>query len=643
MNLFRFKHFQSRLLVFFLVPLLLVLAAVYVAVNRANTRNALDLINKDLERGAFAFVTSIDSRNYTLAIAGDVVSDDYATRQAYATNDPTTIQSALQNLQERLLLADFIVMVDEASGTVDASSLETPQPGTTPVWGPLIEQARALDRLGEYPEAAGIMLIEGRPFHVTVVPFFGPDLLAWIALGFEISSEFTASIAASVVTDFTVLFRDGDGSWRSNGSTLSGAMVEQLAAGFDPGTITDQSRIIRLADEEYVALARQLSTDGSVFVVLQRSLTAQLAPFEALRQLLFTIFALGLVVLTLGVLATSRKVTRPVQQLAAGARRIEAGDYQQTVDIPLYDEIGELAQAFNGMAKGLAEKEKVRNLLGKVVSPEVASELLSRDIELGGEEREVTILFCDVRGFTSLCEGQSPKQILSLLNEYFSAITGVIESNGGVVDKFIGDAVMALFGAPVAQPDAPARAVRTAIGMRQALAGVNAAFATRDLKPIAIGIGLNTDRVVAGNMGSKSRLNYTVIGDGVNLASRLEGLTKVYGATIIVSEPCARAAPGFVYQELDRVRVKGKQEPVRIFEPLCATEDAPAALAQQLGCFDAFLQAYREGRFTTASALLDEYESRGNPVLAALYRARLQDLGHNPPPHWDGIHTFSEK
>lgn len=322
------------------------------------------------------------------------------------------------------------------------------------------------------------------------------------------------------------------------------------------------------SDGEYVTLARQISSNDPVFVVVQRSLVQQLAPFEALRQLLVTIFALGLVVLVLGVLAISRKVTRPLQQLATGARRIEAGDYQQTVDIPLHDEIGELAQAFNGMARGLAEKEKVRNLLGKVVSPEVASELLKGDIELGGEEREVTVLFSDVRGFTALCEGQSPKQILSLLNEYFSAITAVIEANGGVVDKFIGDAVMALFGAPIAQADATERAIRTAFGMEQALANVNANFSTRGLPPIAIGIGINTGKVVAGNMGAPSRLNYTVIGDGVNLASRLEGLTKQFGATIIVSATCVQAAPGFSYRELGVTQVKGRQEPVRIFEPL---------------------------------------------------------------------------
>lgn len=566
-SLLRFRHFQSRLLVFLLIPLLAVLAAIYAAVTRANTNNALAVITSDLQLGATSFTEFIDLRDFTLAVAGDALAGDFATRGAVATNDPATILSAMENLLDRLVLADFVVMVNEESGLISADTLNPARAGTIPEWNALLEQARELDQRGEYPEAADTLLLDGSVYHLTVIPFFQPDLAGWIVLGFEIDQEFTVDFGDSLTASITVLFQDATGRWQSNGSTLLlerlQALIPQAAAATGGATMLTLG-----SDDEYVTLAQQISSKDPVFVVLQRSLAQQLAPFEALRQLLVTIFALGLVVLVLGVLAISRKVTRPVQQLAAGARRIEAGDYQQTVDIPLHDEIGELAQAFNGMAKGLAEKEKVRNLLGKVVSPEVASELLKGDIELGGEEREVTVLFSDVRGFTSLCEGQAPKQILSLLNEYFSAITAVIEANGGVVDKFIGDAVMALFGAPVAQTDATERAIRTAFGMEQALARVNADFATRGLPPITIGIGINTGKVVAGNMGSPSRLNYTVIGDGVNLASRLEGLTKQYGATIIVSEACVQAAPGFSYRELGVTQVKGRQEPVRIFEPL---------------------------------------------------------------------------
>jgi adenylate cyclase len=252
-----------------------------------------------------------------------------------------------------------------------------------------------------------------------------------------------------------------------------------------------------------------------------------------------------------------------------------------------------------------------------------------------------------LRGFTSLCEGQSPQAILGLLNEYFSALTAAIEAQGGVVDKYIGDAVMALFGAPVARSDAPAGAIRAALAMYEALEQLNATFVARGRHPVSIGVGINTDKVVAGNMGSRSRLNYTVIGDGVNLASRLEGLTKRYGANIIVSEACCKAAPQFLYLELDQVRVKGRQEPVRIFEPLCAVADASDELAELPDRFQNFLQAYRTGTFSTALSLLDIYsETPGgqrNPVLVNLYRNRLQQLAGAPPLHWDGVHTFMDK
>jgi adenylate cyclase len=649
-SLFRFRHFQSRLLVFFLLPLGAVLATVYLAVSSESTRNALAVINGDLAIGAESFVAAIENRNETLAIAGDALSSDFAFRQAYGTRDPATLLSAMDNLLSRLINADFIALAG-TDGLLLADTLQPARTGAPPAWLPLIEQARELDRQGLYPEAEDLVILDGRPYHLTVLPFLAPDLLAWIGLGFELDQRFTAEFKRSTAAEVSVLFRAGTGPWQLNGSTLPEITLDPLVTHFNTTALPSTVTTVTLAGEDYVTLTRPLGSDGSqAMVVLQRSLAAQLAPFNALRQTLLTIFALGLVLLAVLAIAVSRSVTRPVRQLAASARRIEAGDYRQSVELPLRDEIGELAQAFNGMARGLAEKDRVRDLLGKVVSPEIAAELLRSDIELGGEEREVTILFSDVRGFTSLCEGQSPRQILGLLNEYFAAISGVIEANGGVVDKYIGDAVMALFGAPVASEDAPARAVRTALQMFEALATLNTNFSARGLQPVGIGIGINTDHVVAGNMGSQSRLNYTVIGDGVNLASRLEGLCRIYGTGIIISDNCRRLAPGFLYLPLDQVRVKGKQEPVRIFTPVASADSFTPQQAEMVSSFAHFLQLYQAGDFTRALPLLAEWELRCNEYgfvtglpLARLYRDRLLRLCAEPPANWDGIHAFTDK
>ncbi len=178
------------------------------------------------------------------------------------------------------------------------------------------------------------------------------------------------------------------------------------------------------------------------------------------------------------------------------------------------------------MSAGLAERDRVRDLLGKVVSPEVAAELLRKDVTLGGEEREVTVLFSDLRNFTSMSERLTPQEMLGILNRYFTRMDGIIEKHGGVVDKHMGDGLMALFGAPLANPDDADRAMKAALEMSEALDDLNWKWQKRGLPAIGVGIGINTDVVVAGNMGSETRLNYTVIGDGVNLASRLEGLTK---------------------------------------------------------------------------------------------------------------------
>ena len=190
------------------------------------------------------------------------------------------------------------------------------------------------------------------------------------------------------------------------------------------------------------------------------------------------------------------------------------------------DEIGLLAGAFNRMSEGLAERDQVRDLLGKVVSPAVAAELLRKDVTLGGEEREVTILFSDLRSFTSMCESRSAQEMLGVLNHYFTRMSAIVEAHRGVVDKYVGDAMMALFGAPLAGPDDADRAMETALEMSEALDELNREWQAQGRQALSFGIGINTDVVVAGNMGSQTRLNYTVIGDGVNLAARLQALTK---------------------------------------------------------------------------------------------------------------------
>ncbi len=501
----RFKHFQTRLMVVFLSLFGAVLLAVFFSVSQRNIDNAMNIIVADLEAGARSFEAAIGQRNEFLAISADALSADFPFKQVYASGDHSTILSAMENLLYRLMFADFMVLVSEENQTI-ADTLDPSSQDVEPHWSYLINEARRLDLEGEYPESEDVVVIGSRPYHLTVLPFLNPDIEAWFAMGFEIGQFFTDEFKSTVAAEVTVLFDSGDSQWQSNGSTLSEAQIEQLTDQFSPDQVAPgETTLISLAGEDFVTLTIPVATGSNdVQVLLQRSLSEQLQPYQELQQVLLVIFALGVAVLLAGVMVISRNVTRPVLELVRGAQRIEQGNFEENVETRQKDELGRLAEAFNSMATGLAEKERVRDLLGKVVSREIADELMSKEIELGGEVAEVTLLFTDIRGFTSLSEDKTPQQLLTLLNEYFTALTGVIEENGGVVDKYIGDAVMALFGAPVPHTDSASRAVRAAMGMEKALASVNAEYEARGAQPIQIGVGINTDEVVVGNMGTQT-------------------------------------------------------------------------------------------------------------------------------------------
>jgi adenylate cyclase len=303
-------------------------------------------------------------------------------------------------------------------------------------------------------------------------------------------------------------------------------------------------------------------------IALQRSLAAELVPARELENIILLISLAALLLATIAAIAAARSVSKPVQQLAQHTERITRGDYETHLTLDRHDEFGQLAESFNRMTDGLAERDQVRDLLDKNVSPAVASQLMRDGAALGGEEREVTILFADLRGFTPLSEKLSPREMVELLNRYLDHMSTEIEHHGGVIDKFIGDAIMAVFGAPISQPDDADRALQAALAMEKALTSLNRELVAEGSPPLAIGIGINTARVIAGNIGSHRRLNYSVIGDGVNVAARLETLTRnpEYHTTILASAATINSArQDYGARPLGAVAVKGRRETVTIF------------------------------------------------------------------------------
>jgi adenylate cyclase len=285
---------------------------------------------------------------------------------------------------------------------------------------------------------------------------------------------------------------------------------------------------------------------------------------------------------------------------------------------------------------------------GEYVAPELVAEMAAdpEKYNMDGESRNLTVMFVDVRGFTTISEGLSPKALREYINLYLTAMSEDIrDSHRGTLDKYIGDAVMAFWGAPVAFADHASRAVASALLMQASAARLNRDFVARGWPQLKIGIGLNSGLMHVGDMGSRIRRAYTVMGDAVNLASRLEGITKVYGVGIAVGAATMRAAPEFLYRELDLVRVKGKNEPVAIFEPLGRLDQAAAALLDELARWHAALALVRAQQWDLAQAAIEQLAS-DHPG-AALYPLYLERIGfyrlHPPGAGWDGVTSFDTK
>jgi adenylate cyclase len=262
----------------------------------------------------------------------------------------------------------------------------------------------------------------------------------------------------------------------------------------------------------------------------------------------------------------SRSIVDPLEDMMRAMKRVHEGDYSARVRVVANDEIGTLGDSANTMIEGLAEREAIRSTFGKYVAPEVRDEILSGRIPFEGELREATVLFADLRDFTPLVESMPPKEAVKIINGYFQAMAGAIQRNKGLILQFIGDEIEAVFGVPLPLEDHPAAAARAALEMRRELEKFNTKIVQNGGRPLRHGVGINTGPVLAGNIGSPDRLAYSLVGDTVNVASRIQDLTKDFDCDILLSETTRqRLGQGFVIKELPPMKVKGKQPALTLY------------------------------------------------------------------------------
>jgi adenylate cyclase len=289
------------------------------------------------------------------------------------------------------------------------------------------------------------------------------------------------------------------------------------------------------------------------------------------------------------------------------------------------------------------QRRQIRHAFQHYLAPEVVDELC-RDpskVALGGERRPITAFFSDIAGFTTLSERMDPAELVAFLNEYLTAMTDLILEEGGAIDKYEGDAIIAMFGAPLAQADHADRALRAAIRCQERLAELRAQWQRQGKPVLSMRIGLNSGIAVVGNMGSTRRFDYTMMGDTVNLASRLEGANKIYGTDVLIGEETARLleGKGFLLREVDRVRVKGKANPIRIFSPEASSR------SEQVRLFHEGLRNYRERRWREARESFERglsLDPQDGP--AKIYLERCMEYERvPPPPTWDGVFQMTEK
>ena len=403
----------------------------------------------------------------------------------------------------------------------------------------------------------------------------GWNLYYFIEIPFVIyaRAQFGIYIKAILISSWAFALFSGMTAW-----TLSYLSIEilnrtiLLPKVFPEGHISRNGFSFRPSFKHLMLFCFIVSSVFPVVILLSSYISVQINNGLELHSGVIIVSLLLLFIAFIITISLSRLILNPLKNLTEASKRIQKGDYKSRVGIVTSDELGELADSFNDMADSLAEKEFMRDTFGKIVDPEVRDYLMSGAGKaslgqtLGGETREVTVLFCDIRSFTSMSEKMAAAEVVSLLNRYFTALGKCIANHHGIINKYIGDAIMAIFGAPVASQNSAEDAFLAAIDMRQALERVNKEFAAEGLPQLKFGIGIHTGPVFAGTIGAENRMEYTVIGDTVNTASRLESLCKTYTVDLLLSEAAVeKLGEAGKFTFVADAQIRGKTEPMKIY------------------------------------------------------------------------------
>jgi class 3 adenylate cyclase len=415
---------------------------------------------------------------------------------------------------------------------------------------------------------AALLEDDGTPVLYTITPIFLNERQVGALLVGTTAQKLTERWRAATLADVTLYDAGGGALATSFGadipSTLSAAAGEQLPL----------IRTLRLGSRDYQEVVTRLvvrNAPTSQFIGVALSTSGQVDLLQQSQILLLDIFAGGIVMVFLLGFTLSRRITRPITALVAASERVTAGDLNHELPVISSDETGALTKSFNTMIAGLRERERMYDILGRFVSPTVARLVLSQPLDLSGETKTLTILFTDLRDFTVLAEEQDPSIVIDGLNAYFQIVVEAAERYGGIVNKFGGDSTLVVFGLTDEQSSVQTSAeaaLRAALDIRSGMNALNISRAERNLPLLGAGIGVNTGSVVAGLIGTERRMEYTVIGDAVNLTARIQTLNRKIGSDILISDATYTALGR---QDTLRVvdqgwrRVKGKRQRVRVY------------------------------------------------------------------------------